>query len=64
MRTAAIAIVGLLIVGALAWNAAEMHYENCVEAAKARGTGSRAEAILEGRQRVAELVEGCSRLPW
>jgi hypothetical protein len=36
VKAAAIVVAGLLILGALAWNAAEMHYENCVEAARAR----------------------------
>lgn len=31
----AVVIVGLLIAAALAWNAAERHYDNCVAAAKA-----------------------------
>lgn len=35
MRTALLIVVGLAIAAALAWNAAEWHYENCLEAAKA-----------------------------
>lgn len=57
--------VALLVVAVLAlvWIAAEYHYDNCVETARA--------ARLSTKDQVAEIagrgnprIEGCSRLPF
>lgn len=65
MKLAAI-LVGLAVAAALAWFAAEQHYDNCVEAAQTEYEGQaaakRIEAEFEGM--LAERVRGCSRLPW
>ena len=36
MKTLMLALFGLLIAGAIAWFAAEQHYDNCITAAEAR----------------------------
>jgi hypothetical protein len=73
MRTAALIAVGLLIAAAVAWFAAEQHYDNCVNAAKLRhpvglaGGNPRQEYErwkgVDVRRRSA-AIDGCSRLPW
>jgi hypothetical protein len=63
----ALVIVGLLIAAAIAWDAAERHYDNCVEAAHATSfdPAPSAEQILNDEPaETARRVEGCSRLPW
>jgi hypothetical protein len=72
MRVLAIILVGLLIAAFIAWDAAERHYDACVNAAKA--TAKRPDAIdrdiersLGGNMYAEDLrrrVKGCSRLPW
>ncbi len=60
--------LGFLIAVGLLWNAAELHYEACVDHAKALPPSmSSDEQIDRGRrenERVRRAVEGCSRLPW
>lgn len=70
-RIVGLAVVVALVVGALAWNAAEAHYRGCVEAAVARTEGvrtpSKADQILNGAEAAGKprmaAVKGCSRLP-
>jgi len=65
---ATIAIIALL--GILLWIAAEMHYGNCIEAAKAYpDLRSETERNLERRfgtreTPLAARLDGCSRLPF
>ena len=60
-------IVGLLVVAGLVWVGSELHYRNCIEAAKltpeqggARGEFER----FQGKSRRAEAAKGCSRVPF
>jgi hypothetical protein len=57
--------VGVLVAAAIAWHAAEAHYDNCLKSAEIRGApGDPIDAALEGRSSATRLAEGCSRLPW
>lgn len=61
---AAVILIGLLLVAAVAWNAAELHYRNCVNTAKAI-TGSPATTSLIGPSPLLiKKINGCSRLPF
>jgi hypothetical protein len=56
-------IVGVLIAAAIAWDAGERHYDNCVTAAKASLSAvDRTLADVRGEQ--PDAIKGCSRLPW
>lgn len=55
-------LVGLLIAAALAWFAAEHHYDNCIDAAKATHPIGQRSTAADARQRRA-AVDGCSHLP-
>jgi hypothetical protein len=65
-------VVGLLIAAAIAWDAAERHYDACVNAAKAvpdaRDEVDRLVDEVGGgnshAEGVARRIDGCSRLPW
>ena len=73
MRALAIIVavlVGLILGGALAWNAAEAHYQGCVQAAQllpsehAPALGPRQARYDEAHdQRAGKRVQGCSRWP-
>jgi hypothetical protein len=74
-RTLILAVVGLLLAAALAWNAAEAHYDSCVQAARALPDTalqggfaippprSAAPAPDAHAVEVRHRIEGCSRLP-
>jgi lipopolysaccharide export system protein LptC len=62
VRIAAIA-VGLLLALALAWNAGEQHYRNCVNAAQDRAAYRSYELPEVNAARVNRARAGCSRLP-
>lgn len=73
MRLVALAIV--LLAVAVAWFAAERHYENCVEVAeavaRARASGAASGGFNFGESNgearpsfVERRINGCSRLPW
>lgn len=65
-------IVALLIVGSLLWIGSEMHYRNCIDAAKARTSADTVstnpyDQLYAGRKPTGEsrpkAIKGCSRLP-
>ncbi len=65
MLKAAGVIVGLLILASVLWVGGELHYRNCIDAAKAEISGlaqpARAFASTDGT--LSRRVRGCSRLP-
>ena len=78
MRVAAV-LVGILIAASIMWFAAEKHYDNCLEAAKAEhliGTRPSGDSgnifgpptgLAAYQRRVRErkrAIDGCSRTPW
>jgi hypothetical protein len=60
----AVFVAGLLIAAALAWNAAERHYANCLETVKLQGRVQAAAVVTDAAARAPEPTERCSRLPW
>jgi hypothetical protein len=74
VKITALVIVGVLIAGAIAWYAAEAHYDSCVDAAIAthplggggyddevdRYLGNETDAMRARRA----AVNRCSRWPW
>jgi hypothetical protein len=50
-------LLAAAILAAILWGVSELHYDNCVEAAKASHGG-------DPFVNVPERVAGCSRLPW
>jgi hypothetical protein len=68
-EAAAFIAVGLLLSAAVAWFAAEQHYENCVETARTEVEAGDAyspeqvEQALTGKP-LRDRIDGCSRLPW
>ena len=72
VRTVALAVVGLAIAVALAWNAGEQHYSNCVEVARAipderTSIEQRVQRLTPGAdshdKEIQARIRGCSRLP-
>jgi hypothetical protein len=68
VKIAVLALLAVIAAGLL-WGAGEMHYDNCVNAAKARAEAvdrTDAGSILESvsGDALREGVEGCSRLPF
>jgi hypothetical protein len=55
MRTALLVLVGLLVAAALAWNAGEMRYENCLQAAQARNPLGDAGLTRQEREQSSEF---------
>jgi hypothetical protein len=68
----AVLIAGLVLAAAIAWDAGERHYDNCVHKAEARTPIRTVQSgsIIGPRQTVMGLaarrraVDGCSRLPF
>lgn len=61
MRRLALIVVGLLIAAAIAWDAAERHYNACVNAAKVSVVNSQWGSLYATE--LSRRVNGCSRLP-
>ena len=66
------AIAALILAVGVLWGAGELHYRNCVDAAKASGAPNvetlqdKARRALAGESAgptVRERIRGCSRLP-
>lgn len=59
-------IVGLLIAAAIAWDAGERHYDNCVD--RARTMHSQSQGYFgdeeEAQRQRRNAIAGCSRTPW
>jgi hypothetical protein len=65
MRALAIALL-VATIALAAWGVGELHYRNCVNAAKAEGTSERqVDRAINGEHgaTVTKRVAGCSRLP-
>lgn len=73
MRTLAVVVVGLLIAAAIAWDAGERHYDNCVAHAKTINPGNATGSIwdrdpgdptgAEAQRERRNAIAGCSRTP-
>ncbi len=71
MKWVALVAVGLLIAAAVAWDAGERHYRNCIASAKTlpdprnaiQREIDRAGSIDPHARAVARHIKGCSRLP-
>lgn len=68
--TLAALIVAVLAIGVVAWGVSELHYRNCVNAAKAQTPERAPGPVIDGvplgdissaRKRA---IRGCSRLPF
>ena len=57
-------IVGLLIAASLAWGAGELHYRNCINAAKAEHEALEGIVRAVSGNDLRQRIRDCSRLPW
>ncbi|HVE67449.1 MAG TPA: hypothetical protein VNB64_02590 [Solirubrobacteraceae bacterium] len=78
MRRLTVVVLAILTLGALLWIGGELHYRNCIDAAKAEvstapgadgwgrsGSGgwTLGDASGDAAQERSDRVQGCSRIP-